>query len=246
MSFALHDTHFHLDLFDDPEKIIAQIETEKIYTIAVTNVPEVFAHTQHLVEGSKFIRPALGLHPELVYQYKNQLPLFIDLLQHTRYVGEVGLDNFKKSKDDFSEQKKVFEKIVTACDDAGNKVLTIHSRRAEKEVISIVGESFSGKVILHWYSGPLKEIDRALENGFYFSINYAMTQSDNGKKIIERIPTDRLLLESDGPFAKVNGKDSTPTAVKLTMEKLIDLKLSEHNGYLTPSLIYGNLRNLLS
>lgn len=246
MSFALHDTHFHLDLFDDPEKIIAQIETEKIYTIAVTNVPEVFAHTQHLVEGSKFIRPALGLHPELAYQYKNQLPLFFDLLQQTRYVGEVGLDNFKKSKDDFSEQKKVFEKVVRACNDVGNKVLTVHSRRAEKEIISILGESFSGKVILHWYSGPLKEIDRAIENGFYFSINYAMTQSDNGKKIIERIPVERILLETDGPFVSVNGQNSTPTVVKLTMEKLICLKLLQGSADFTETSIYQNLKKLLS
>lgn len=246
MSFALHDTHFHLDLFDDPKKIIAQIETEKIYTIAVTNVPEVFAHTQQLVEGSKFIRPALGLHPELANQYKNQLPLFLDLLPQARYVGEVGLDNFKKSKDDFSEQKRVFEKIVTACNDAGNKVLTVHSRRAEKEVISIVGEGFSGKVVLHWYSGGLKEIDRAIENGFYFSINYAMTQSDNGKKIIERIPIDRLLLETDGPFVKVNGQNSTPPVVRETMGKLIGLKHLQGNKDFTPASIYGNLRNLLS
>lgn len=165
MRFALHDTHFHLDLFDSPEKIIGQIEAEKIYTIAVTNVPEVFEHTKRLVEGSKFIRPALGMS----YQYKNQLPLFLELLKQTRYVGEVGLDNLRKDKEDFLEQKKVFEKIISACNDNGNKILTVHSRRAEKEVISIVNEGFSGKVILHWYSGGLKEIDRALQNGFYFS-----------------------------------------------------------------------------
>ncbi len=242
MSFALHDTHFHLDLFNDPEKITAQIETEKIYTIAVTNVPEVFAHTQHLVEGSKFIRAALGLHPELAYQYKNQLPLFLDLLQRTRFVGEVGLDNLKKSKDDFSEQKKVFEKIISACNDAGNKVLTVHSRRAEKEVISIIGQDFSGKVILHWYSGGLKEIERAIVNGFYFSINYAMTQSENGRKIIDHIPIDRILLETDGPFIKINNKPSTPLVTNLIFNEVANLKQQ------TQVLIHlnENLRKLLA
>ena len=224
MSFALHDTHFHLDLFDDHRKVITQIENEKIYTIAVTNVPEVFTHTQHLVEGTKFIRPALGFHPELACQYKNQLPLFLDLLKDTRYIGEVGLDNFKKSKEDFSDQREVFEKIVSACNDTGNKVLTVHSRRAEKEVISIIGRGFSGKVILHWYSGGLKEIDQAIMNGFYFSINYAMTQSENGRKIIDHIPIERILLETDGPFIKINSQPSTPLVTNLILSKVTNLK----------------------
>ena len=224
MSFSLHDTHFHLDLFNDPGNIIAQIESEKIYTIAVTNVPEVFIHTQHLVKDSKFIKPALGLHPELAYQYKNQLSLFHDLLKDTRYIGEVGLDNYKKSKDDFSDQKKVFEKIISACNDTGNKILTVHSRRAEKEVISIIGKSFSGKAILHWYSGGLKEIDHALVNGFYFSINYAMTQSENGRKIIDHIPIERILLETDGPFIKVNHQPSTPLVTNLILREIANLK----------------------
>lgn len=229
-------------MFDDPAKIIAQIEAEKIYTIAVTNVPEVFTHTQSLIRECKYIKSALGFHPELAYQYKHQLPLFIDLLKETRYIGEVGLDNYKKSKEDFLEQRKVFEKVISVCHDAGNKILTIHSRRAEKEVISMIGSKFSGKVIWHWYSGPLREIEYVIANGFYFSINYAMTLSDNGKKIIERIPIDRLLLETDGPFIVIEKKPSTPLNISQTLTNLISIKISQDDKNVTSNFVFENFK----
>ncbi len=202
MNPSLHDTHFHLDLFERPGEILTRIEREKVYTVAVTNVPGVFAHTEQLVKESKYVRAALGLHPELANQHHHQVSLFFQLLPKTRYVGEVGLDNQYKSAADFAQQKKVFEQLLMACRIATGKILTIHSRRAEKEVIDMIGPHFPGKIILHWYSGSLRELDRAVSHGFFFSVNHTMTQSENGKKIINRLPPDRILLETDGPFCK--------------------------------------------
>jgi TatD DNase family protein len=200
-----------------------KIELEKIYTIAVTNVPEVFRHTHALVKGSKYTRAALGLHPELAAQHRHQLPLFQELLSETRYVGEVGLDKYNKSSEDFAYQMRVFEKILLACTAAKGKILTVHSRRAEKEVIEMIGGTFPGKVILHWYSGSLSELDKALARGFYFSINYAMTLSENGKKIIAHLPTNRILLETDGPFVKIGDSACDPTVIPKIAEKIISL-----------------------
>ncbi|MBK6828945.1 MAG: TatD family hydrolase [Chitinophagaceae bacterium] len=224
MSISLHDTHFHLDLFERPKEILAQIEEEKIYTIAVTNLPDIFQHTQQLVQGYKYIKAALGFHPELAHKYSNQLVRFIELLPLARYVGEVGLDNFNKTSVDYQAQKKIFEEIITACSATPKKILTVHSRRAERDVIAIIGANFRGKIILHWYSGGIKEINTALSYGFYFSVNYAMTQSEFGKKIIGRIPVDRILLETDGPFVKVRNQPSTPLVTKLILNEIILLK----------------------
>jgi TatD DNase family protein len=242
MSISLHDTHFHLDLFENPKEIFDQIEKEKIYTIAVTNVPAVFDHTYSLVKESKYVRAGLGLHPELAFQQKHQLGLFLDLLDRTRYIGEIGLDNYNKTSADYSTQKHIFEQIIFACNAAGKKILTVHSRRAEKDVISIIGPDFSGKVILHWYSGSSKEIERALSYGFYFSINYAMTQSENGKKIINHIPIERILLETDGPFIKVGNKPSTPLITSLILREVVSIKQQEN----AITILNENLRRLLT
>ncbi len=39
-----------------------------------------------------------------------------------------------------------------------------------------------------------------LKQGCYFSINEAMCRSKNGRAIIESIPKDRLLTETDAPY----------------------------------------------
>ena len=205
-----HDTHFHLDLMANPIDIVRQIEKHEIYTIAVTNSPQVYFYTENITKNSKYIRPALGLHPELVSERYKEIDQFISLLSKTKYIGEVGLDNYNKTPSDYKKQILVFEKIVSSCAAFGDKILTVHSRRAETDLLDIFGNEFPGKVILHWYSGSLKNLERAISLGYYFSINYQMTKSKNGQKIIDRIPINRLLIESDGPFTSLGSKKFTP------------------------------------
>lgn len=220
----LFDTHLHLDLFANPKEIIKEIESKKSYSIAVTNLPQVFMNTKELCKDSKYVRPALGYHPELVYKFNNQFELFLALLDETRYIGEVGIDNLRKTVDDFNFQKITFEKIINACAEKKNKILTVHSRRAENEVISIIGNKFPGKVVLHWYSGSIKNLEKALSNEYYFSINQAMINSKNGLKIIENIPVEKILLESDSPFIGVDRLSKIPATDSILITKLSMIK----------------------
>jgi TatD DNase family protein len=236
----LHDTHFHLDLFDNPRQVIAAIEQAKVYTIAVTNLPELFDYTYDLTKNTKYIRAALGFHPELAAQHKQQLSLFKNKVVLTRYIGEVGLDNHNKTPANLLEQKKVFEKVVEASHESGNKILTVHSRRSERDVIAMIGPKFPGKIILHWYSGSLKDLEQAIAYGFYFSVNYAMTLSENGKKIIHTIPADRLLIETDGPFVKINNQISTPVYASAIYGNILNAKKDFKEGFLA-----DNFRKLL-
>lgn len=87
----LYDTHFHLDLQKDRVGAIYEIEEHQIYTIAVTNLPDLYRKESGEI-ASKYIRFALGFHPELIHHYKSQIPLMWELLPVARYIGEVGLD----------------------------------------------------------------------------------------------------------------------------------------------------------
>ncbi|TCC99163.1 Qat anti-phage system TatD family nuclease QatD [Pedobacter hiemivivus] len=220
----LHDTHFHLDLCSDITKMVAQIEREKIYTIAVTNLPDLFHHTKNFIRNTKYIRPSLGFHPELAASHIGQLGKFIALAREAKYIGEIGLDNFKKQSDDYQSQKKIFQAILECCAIHGGKVLSIHSRRAEAEVIAMVGKNYPGSPILHWYSGSIKNLEQALDNGFLFSINYAMTQSTNGKSIVKALPLAHILLESDGPFTRLGDEEGWPGHAKAVVEQIASIK----------------------
>jgi TatD DNase family protein len=209
----LYDTHFHLDLQESKDDILREIESNKVYTIAVTNLPPIY---ENLIKSinSKFIRVALGFHPELVGKYQKYILDMWRLLPNAKYIGEVGMD-LKTGKETKNIQVSFFEELINKCNTLGNKVISIHSRAAASEVISIIGENFNGKIILHWYSGTYQNQQRAIDNGYYFSVNHAMLGSNSGREIILNIPEDRILIETDSPFTSVNGHAFKPSEIEL-------------------------------
>ena len=56
-----------------------------------------------------------------------------------------------------------------------------------------------------------------------------MLQTGKGKKIIAKIPNNKILLESDGPFIKINNKIFRPTDLKITISELAILKQKEND-----------------
>lgn len=193
----LFDTHFHLDLQKNISKAIEDIESNGIYTIAVTNLPDLFQKEKNIYQ-SKYIRVALGMHPELVHEYSHQISLMWKLLSEAKYIGEVGLDFTDKSY--YSEQVAFFEELVDRCRMDATKIMTIHSRKAASIVLDIIGSDFKFKPILHWFVGTQKELDVAIEKGYYFSVNSTMLASKKSQNLLLDIPRDRLLIETDAPF----------------------------------------------
>lgn len=241
-----HDTHFHLDLMSEPEKVADQIEQHQVYTIAVTNSPSVFFFTEKITSNKRFIRAALGLHPELAVERHNEVEQFTRLIERTHYIGEIGLDNSNKPPGDYQQQKKVFEKLISVCADKGDKILSIHSRKAAKDVLDILDDNFPGKVILHWYSDPLKYIEVAIDRGYYFSVNYPMLQSEKGKKIIDCIPIERMLVETDGPFTKRNNEVFTPIMASIIWEKLRLVKAESTSIEHFKKIVNDNFKHLIT
>ena len=97
-------------------------------------------------------------------------------------------------------QRFAFSKLVEECNNIGRKILSIHSRRAVKDVFSILGDAFDGKIVFHWFSGTLNELNIAVNRGYYSSVNPDMFKSKNGKEVIKNMPLVKILLESDAPF----------------------------------------------
>lgn len=218
------DMHCHIDLYKDPASAIRSAERDHVYTIAVTNAPFVFENTAHLVATSRYVRAAAGLHPELVGSHGHQIDKLRPLLDRTRYVGEIGLDYTTLDESLREKQRHVFGKALEWCAEYSDKIVTLHSRRASADVISMVGSGFNGKAVLHWFSGTKKEVERAANFGFYFSVNPAMSQSKKGQSLIAAMPIERVLTESDGPLVGV-GQNSQlhPADVKLAVQDISTL-----------------------
>lgn len=242
----LVDTHCHVDLYPDYDSVIEESERVGVYTIAVTNTPSVFPRMQELVAERRYLRAALGLHPELAVARQTELDLFRHLLPQTRYVGEVGLDYARGTASDRVVQRHVFGEILAACSSARErKIVTVHSRRAADDVVDAIGACFPARVILHWYTGSVSTLERAVANGCYVSANLAMASSTSGKRIIAAVPLDRLLTETDGPFiSSGSGVGMRPTDIPVTLKVLADAR-AEAPEQLRDA-IYRNFRTLLA
>ena len=224
------DTHCHFDLYPNPKEVIDELEKNEIITIGMTNLPSHFKmgypHTRNL----KKVRLSLGLHPLMASSHAKEFPLFMKCLDMTSYIGEVGLDFSKDGIATKNTQLDSFEKILKAVSNK-NKILSIHSRLAEKEVLGMLRKYKIENAIFHWYSGGLKLIDEIIDSGYYFSINTAMIKSVNGQKIIKRIPKEFILTETDGPFIEVNNrivKSSDITIVINYLNKVFKSKQMEN------------------
>lgn len=147
----------------------------------------------------KHIRLALGLHLLRAKEHAKEYSKFRQYIDETSYIGEVGLDFSREGFSTKDVQIKSF-KFVLDCIRTKNKILSLHSRRAEKETLEMLIEKGIENAIFHWYSGSLNVLRNIANSGFFFSINSAMIQSDNGRKIIAEIPKELILTETDFPY----------------------------------------------
>jgi TatD DNase family protein len=206
----LLDAHCHVDHYDNPREVLEEAATRGIFLIAVTNLPSHFEQGLRHVRSFSNVRLALGLHPLMADKHSSEMQLFERYLSETNYIGEVGLDSSRDGRKGFSVQKKSFEAVLRS----GSKFFSLHARMAEQQVLDMLLEANVRAGVFHWYSGPTKILDKAVEAGYHFSVNPRMCLSKNGQGIISHIPLDRILTETDGPFAKENGKPYYPWDVE--------------------------------
>src|SRR5207247_990882 len=90
------------------------------------------------------------------------------------------------------------------------KVLSVHSRGAERETILRLAEA-GVMAILHGYTGPLELVDSALAAGLYFSVHPAMLTNPHGPSLLDALPRDRVLTETDGPWTPFSGRPAEPS-----------------------------------
>lgn len=237
------DFHAHLDLYPNVVHVIQNIVNMNMYVLSVTTTPSAWEGTNALSINFPRIKTALGLHPQIAHERYSELPLFDRLISKTRYIGEIGLDGGKEFKDHWNIQTMVFEHILRACTNAGGKILSIHSRHATSEVLNFI-EKYpkAGVPILHWFTGNKTELRRAISLGCWFSVGPAMLKSKRAIELVKEIPIDRLITETDGPFAQVNKVSAMPWDVAIALKQLSDILKMPYSEI--ERLIHNNFSNV--
>ena len=229
------DSHTHLDFFEDNiDAAIKEINNNKILTIANGMDIESYLKNKEYSKESEYIKPSFGIHPWKAAEYKGNLEALIPYIDESEIIGEIGLDFlWVEDKSTFDKQREIYNFILKESIKR-NKVVSLHTKDAEEEIYKSLKMYNYNKAIIHWYSGDIETLDKFIELECYFTISVDIGYSERTKEVLDRVPIDKLLLETDGPTALewVNGDYGYPSEIIKVYEKVAETK-----GYKIEDLI---------
>lgn len=195
------DFHCHLDLYPDAQKLLPITAKRNVFTLVVTTSPRAWQATSQVFAGYDSIKIALGLHPEVVEKKVSERDLLVSFISKAKFVGEVGIDGSQRYQQTLPLQESIFQEVLTECERVGGRILSIHSRNAATRILNLVEKHCRNSTpVLHWFSGTIQEARRAKVLGCWFSVGPAMLRGAKGRAILQELPVNRVLPETDGPF----------------------------------------------
>lgn len=231
------DSHCHLQLpqFDaDQAEVIARMQEGGVGGVVIGTDLHTSKQAVALAEKHDFLWAAVGLHPNDNAQEEFGAAAYLELAQHQRVVGigECGLDYFRAGGTDEEKlaQKKRFEAQIELALKV-DKPLIIHCRNAHDDMLAIL-KDFMGhhptlRVVIHFFTGTGELAQQYLDLGCYLSFPGPITYTDMYDDSIRVAPMDRILAETDSPFAAPvphRGTRNEPVYVSEVVRKIANLK----------------------
>ncbi len=193
------DTHAHLNFkaFDrDREEVIKRTLQGGVLAINVGAGKETSKKAVEISCKYPEMYSSVGLHPIHVDDEDFSKEEFKKLIKKgVVAIGETGLD---KERGDSIKQRKVFLDHISLAREE-NLPLIFHCRKAHKEMIDILKKEEGIKGVMHCFTGKMKEAKEYLDMGLFLGFNGIIFKM-NLKKVIEKVPLDKILVETDCPF----------------------------------------------
>jgi len=223
----LIDAHAHLDRYEDKlDSALKEINQNKIFTLSNSMDIPSYRRNLEIAERCKFTLPCFGVHPWNAPEYVNHLEDLRNFIEQSPLLGEIGLDyHSTEDIDQFPAQHKVFEFFLSAAKEQ-KKIVNLHTRGAEKEVLQLLKEFDIHRAIVHWYSGPLDIFQELLARGLYFTIGAEVLYSSHIKTIAQKLPEEQLLTETDNTGGQkwLTGRSGMPLLIKDVVQAIAKLR----------------------
>lgn len=250
MEAKIFETHAHYEdkQFDeDREELLEGLAAHGIeYVVNVSYSLKSVKETLKLMEQYDFIYGAVGIHPEEAGELSEESFAWLsEQLSRDKVVavGEIGLDYYWKEPEP-ELQKIWFERQI---DLAREKKLPmiIHSREAAKDTYEILKAGHAEEIggVIHCFSYPKEMAEKFLDLGFYLGIGGVVTfkNSKKLKEVVEYMPLDRILLETDCPYmAPVPNRGKRNSSLNL---KYIAAEIGRLKGCSTDEVIIQTAKN---
>lgn len=221
------DVHCHVDRYKgNLEQALEQIKRHRIFTISNSMDLPSYERNAEIAANSDFILPVFGIHPWNAFEYRGRLRDLDRFIAESPLIGEIGLDAyFVKDASRYPAQREVFEYFLQAAG-SQKKIVIVHTKGAESEVLLLLKRYKIERVIIHWYSGP-RHIFRAMAGqGFYFTVGVEVLHSRHIQDIAKSLPAELLLTETDNPGGSesIRGTAGTPLVIRDVIKKIAEIR----------------------
>lgn len=239
----LIDAHTHLQFknFDaDRDEVIKRTFGGEVLCINVGTDFKMSEDAIKLAEKHEGFWATVGLHPTDFGEGFN-LGHYEKLAGHPKVVaiGECGFDYYRTTPDSRKKQEEIFRAQIQLAKKA-EKPLMLHCRPSQnsdktysddayEDMFRILkeenAESVGGDV--HFFVGSKQVAEKFLEMGFYFSFSGVITITDMYDEVVKFLPLDKILIETDAPFAApipYRGKRNEPLYVLEVAKRLAHLR----------------------
>ncbi len=234
----LFDSHAHyydekLGGKEELYRVIEKIKSAGVkYVINAGTNPDTTRQSIALAEENEGFFASAGLHPEDIYDIADIDAAFSEIKELARHekavaIGEVGLDyHWHSEKKEM--QKYWFEKQLELAEELSLPVI-VHDREAHGDCLEIVLKYPRVKGVFHSFSASREMATELIKRGWYISFSGVITFKNATRlaEIVQSIPDDRLLIETDCPYLAPHpfrGQINDSSLMKYTAEKAAELR----------------------
>lgn len=232
----IFDTHAHYDdeQFDkDRDEVIKSlIKGEVAKCINIGCDIETSKKAIEISNKYDFIFAIIGIHPSEIAKTKieidDQISQIKKLVQENEKVvgiGEIGLD-YHWHNDNKELQKYAFIKQIELANEL-ELPISIHTRDAIDDTIQIIKKEvkIENSGVLHCCPFNRELVKHGLEAGLYIAFGGTCTfkNAKNADEIIEMVPDERILIETDSPYLApdpLRGTRNDSKNLKYVVQKL--------------------------
>jgi TatD DNase family protein len=229
------DTHTHLqfDSYDEDRESVIQRAIKNDVDAMITIGTDLKSSGQALELAEKFavIFASVGIHPnDCGTTAVEDFDQVVELAQSKKAIaiGEIGLDYYRQYVAREKQQEVLRKQIQIARD--LELPLIIHNRDAHEDIFQVLKEEQAEKIsgVFHSFSGEIKFLESILALNYHVSFTGPVTfKNTNYNKLIDCVPIEQLLLETDSPFlapVPFRGKRNEPSYVRYIAEKIAQVK----------------------
>ena len=226
------DSHCHLEQKEYDkirDEVIEKCRKKLKAIITCCAHPKDFDLTLNLAKKYKnFIFSTVGIHPIYIEKLnKEKVRKIFEKIKEKKdeicAIGEVGLDYYSTKEEKLrKKQREVFVEFINLAKEI-KKPIVVHARDAFSNAIKILEKNHAEKVLMHLF-GDKDLVGKVNENDWYISVGPILLRSKKHKKIVKRMPLEKILLETDSPWFPINDEIGYPWNVEFVAKKIAEIK----------------------